>query len=78
MLGQQDVGHRVVVRRIVGIRGGRPVYSDALGELVALTDTDLTVSTADGPLRVPLAEVHRAKRVPPARRSGPQTTTGDR
>ncbi|HEX5598153.1 MAG TPA: GNAT family N-acetyltransferase [Micromonosporaceae bacterium] len=65
MLGQQDVGHRVVVRRIVGIRGDRPLFSDALGELVDLTETYLTVNTAKGPLRVPLAEVHRAKRVPP-------------
>jgi GNAT superfamily N-acetyltransferase len=62
------VGHRVVVRRIIGIRGERPLFSDALGELVALTETDLTLATTAGPLRVPLTEVHRAKRVPPARR----------
>ncbi|TDC38012.1 GNAT family N-acetyltransferase [Micromonospora sp. 15K316] len=68
MLGQQDVGHRIVVRRIVGIREGRPLFSDALGELVELDETHLTLSTAQGPLRVPRDEVHRAKRVPPARR----------
>lgn len=68
MLRRQDVGHRVVVRRIVGLRENRPVFSDALGELVELTETDLTLATPKGALRVPLTEVHRAKRVPPARR----------
>ncbi|MEU5782875.1 GNAT family N-acetyltransferase [Micromonospora lupini] len=68
MLRQQDVGHRIVVRRIVGIREGRPLFSDALGELVELSETHLTLATAQGPLRVPMAQVHRAKRVPPTRR----------
>ncbi|MEU2663192.1 GNAT family N-acetyltransferase [Micromonospora sp. DT46] len=68
MLRQQDVGHRIVVRRIVGIREGRPLFSDALGELVELSETHLTLATAQGRLRIPVAEVHRAKRVPPARR----------
>ncbi|MEV6816213.1 GNAT family N-acetyltransferase [Micromonospora sp. NPDC051296] len=68
MLREQDVGHRIVVRRVVGNRGGRPVYSDALGELVELTETHLTLATRQGRLRVPMAEVHRAKRVPAARR----------
>ncbi|MFG1798734.1 GNAT family N-acetyltransferase [Micromonospora carbonacea] len=68
MLRQQDVGHRIVVRRIVGIREGRPLFSDALGELVELTETHVTLTTDQGRLRVPVAEVHRAKRVPPARR----------
>jgi GNAT superfamily N-acetyltransferase len=58
----------VVVRRIVGVSQDRPLYTDALGELVDLTETDLTIATAKGTLRVPLREVHRAKRVPPARR----------
>ncbi|MET8264344.1 GNAT family N-acetyltransferase [Micromonospora arida] len=68
MLRQQDVGHRIVVRRIVGIREGRPLFSDALGELVELSETHLTLATAQGSLRVPVAQVHRAKRVPPTRR----------
>ena len=68
MLRRQDVGHRVVVRRIVGVSADRPLFSDALGELVDLTETELTIATAQGTLRVPLREVHRAKRVPPARR----------
>ncbi|GGN55499.1 N-acetyltransferase [Actinoplanes lobatus] len=58
----------MVVRRIVGVTGDRTLFTDALGELVDLTETDLTLATAKGTLRVPLREVHRAKRVPPARR----------
>ena len=68
MLRRQDVGHRVVVRRIVGDSKDRPLFTDALGELVDLTETDLTIATDKGTLRVPLREVHRAKRVPAARR----------
>jgi GNAT superfamily N-acetyltransferase len=62
------VGHRIVVRRIVGIREGRPLFSDALGELVELSETHITLSTDRGRVRVPVDEVHRARRVPPARR----------
>jgi GNAT superfamily N-acetyltransferase len=58
----------VVVRRIVGVSHERTTYSDALGELVDLTETDLTIATDKGMLRVPLRDVHRAKRVPAARR----------
>jgi GNAT superfamily N-acetyltransferase len=58
----------VVVRRIVGVTQDRTLYTDALGELVDLTETDLTIATGTGTVRVPLREVHRAKRVPPARR----------
>jgi GNAT superfamily N-acetyltransferase len=58
----------VVVRRIVGVSQDRPLFTDALGELVDLTETDLTLATAKGTVRVPLREVHRAKRVPAARR----------
>ncbi|MBL7254920.1 GNAT family N-acetyltransferase [Paractinoplanes lichenicola] len=68
MLRRQDVGHRVVVRRIVGVSQNRTLYTDALGELVDLTETDLTIATEKGTVRVPLREVHRAKRVPAARR----------
>jgi len=68
VLRRQDVGHRVVVRRIVGVRAGRTLFSDALGELVALTETELTLATSNGTVRVPLREIHRAKRVPPTRR----------
>ncbi|MFG1897057.1 GNAT family N-acetyltransferase [Micromonospora zamorensis] len=33
-----------------------------------LSETHLTLATAHGPLRVPVTQVHRAKRVPPTRR----------
>jgi GNAT superfamily N-acetyltransferase len=68
VLRRQDVGHRVVVRRIVRFHDDRPLYTDALGELVDLTETELTLNTAKGTVRVPLKDVHRAKRVPAARR----------
>jgi hypothetical protein len=58
----------VVVRRIVGVSQDRPLFTDALGELVELTETHLTIATAKGTIRVPLREVHRAKRVPAAGR----------
>ena len=67
MLGPQDVGQRVVVRRRAGQRDGRPVYSDALGELIDLDTTGLTVRTTKGPLRVPHGDVVAAKRIPPPR-----------
>ena len=59
MLAMADLGSRVVVRRRVG-----RYFTDLLGELSELTDTHLTIVTLSGPVRVPLDEVHRAKRVP--------------
>jgi GNAT superfamily N-acetyltransferase len=69
MLGPRDVGERVVVRRIVGVRGERPLYSDALGQLVAFTATELVLDTDRGRLVVPLSDVTHAKRVPARRRA---------
>lgn len=71
MLGPQHVGSRVVVRRIVGLRDDRPVYSDILGHLVEATETHLTVRARTGAIRVPTAEIHRAKQVPDRRRLTP-------
>jgi N-acetylglutamate synthase len=70
VLGLGDVGHRVVVRRIIGVRDNRPIFSDALGQLVAIDDSQLTVQTAGGAVHVPLTQVVRAKRVPAQRRPG--------
>jgi N-acetylglutamate synthase len=70
VLRRQDVGHRVVVRRIVGSSGDRQLYADALGELVDIDESRLTLATDRGTLVVPVSEVHRAKRVPPRRRPG--------
>lgn len=69
MLGPADIGHRVVVRRIIGGGADRPRFTDLLGELTALTPTELTIATRRGTFVVPLPEVHRAKRVPPRRRA---------
>lgn len=71
MLGPQHVGSRVVVRRIVGQRGDRPVYSDILGHLVDFSETHLTIRARTGAVRVPTAEIHRAKPVPDRRRLTP-------
>lgn len=65
MLGPSDLGQRVVIRRRIGHRGGRPLFTDALGELSAITDTDLTVVTRTGPVTITRADVVAAKRVPP-------------
>jgi N-acetylglutamate synthase len=65
VLGPRDVGHRVVVRRIVGLRGDRTLFSDALGELIAYDSTGLTVATRHGAIRIPHESVTAAKRVPP-------------
>jgi GNAT superfamily N-acetyltransferase len=67
VLDRRDVGHRVVVRRRAGVRDGRPVYSDALGDLIARDDSGLTVLTRNGPLRVPHGDVVAGKRIPPPR-----------
>ncbi len=67
VLGPGDVGQRVVVRRRAGQRDGRPVYSDALGDLIAVDAAGLTVRTRKGPLRVPHGDVVAAKRIPPPR-----------
>lgn len=67
MLDADDVGHRVVIRRIVRVRGDRPVYSDALGQLTDVSETHLTVRTADGPVTIPRDAITAAKRVPDRR-----------
>ena len=65
MLNAHDVGHRVVVRRLAGERDGRPRYTDILGELREWGDV-LVIETADGnSVAIPLAQVARAKRIPP-------------
>mgnify|MGYP001257866394 CR=1 FL=1 len=67
MLSEEDLGHRVVVRRVAGRRGDRPLFTDVLGELTAVTPTELTVATDAGPVRVPRAAVVAGKRIPPRR-----------
>ncbi|MFG2037360.1 GNAT family N-acetyltransferase [Dactylosporangium sp. NPDC048998] len=71
MLGPQHVGQRVVVRRFVGMRDERPVFSDILGHLLEATETHLTIRARSGAIRVPINEIARAKPVPPRRRFTP-------
>jgi hypothetical protein len=65
MLGPDDVGHRVVVRRVVGVRDGRPLMTDVLGVLTSFTGTELTIDTDAGRLTVTRATVVAGKRIPP-------------
>lgn len=67
LLSQQDVGHRVVVRRTAGRRGDRPLFTDVLGELTSVTATELTVATDSGPVTIARAAVVAGKRIPPRR-----------
>jgi len=80
MLGPQDVGYRVVVRHVVGVRDGRPLLTDVLGELSAWTGTEATVQSRKGPVAVPIATIVAGKRIPPRRPPGaaePQADAGD-
>jgi GNAT superfamily N-acetyltransferase len=70
MLSSDDIGHRVVVRRVVGERAGRPLFADVLGELVRLDGAELAVRPdrdPGTPVVIPLPTVVAAKRVPPRR-----------
>jgi N-acetylglutamate synthase len=59
------LGRRVVLRRRAGIRDGRVVYADVLGELTAVGADALLVRRADGSVvNVPAQDVHRLKAVP--------------
>jgi hypothetical protein len=64
MLGPQDVGFRVVVRHFVGLRDGRPLFTDVLGELLRFTDAELTIAAKTGPVSIPLRAVIAGKRIP--------------
>src|SRR5439155_19916610 len=68
VLGTEDLGYRVVVRRIIGIRDNRPIYGDLLGELVDVSETQITVRTRAGAVTVDRTAVTAAKRVPDRRR----------
>jgi hypothetical protein len=55
----------VVIRYAAGERDGRPLFTDALGDLVDLGDRELTVRTRAGLVTVPVEKVVAGKRVPP-------------
>jgi N-acetylglutamate synthase len=67
VLGPEDLGYRVVVRRILGIRDNRPIYGDLLGELVDVSGTHVTVRSAEGTVTVERRAIAAAKRVPDRR-----------
>ena len=54
MLRQQDVGHRIVVRRIVGIREGRPALLRRPRRAGRAERDPSHLATAQGRLRVPV------------------------
>ncbi|MCX6465605.1 MAG: GNAT family N-acetyltransferase [Pseudonocardiales bacterium] len=58
-------GHRAAVRFRVGERAGRPLLTDAVGE-VAFDGADLVVTTRKGPVRIAPGDVVAARAVPPA------------
>jgi N-acetylglutamate synthase len=60
------VGARVSLRHRIGQREGRPLYSDAVGELSAAGADAVVVQTRRGPVRVERAAVVAVRAVPPA------------
>jgi ribosomal protein S18 acetylase RimI-like enzyme len=60
------LGVRVSLRYRIGQRDGRPLYSDAVGELSAAGAGALLVQTRRGPVRVERAAVVAVRAVPPA------------
>jgi len=69
MLGPEDVGQRVVIRRILRDRTGPTggaAFGDILGVLEQWDAEHVVIRPSDGdPVRVPFSDVHRAKRIPP-------------
>ena len=62
------IGLRVVLRRRAGVRDGRVVYSDVLGQLVGVAGGVLSVRRDDGStVTVAAEDVHRLRAVPPGR-----------
>ncbi len=66
VLRASDVGHRVVVRRYVGIgRHGRPIFTDLLGDLLSIDSERLVIRADDGAEHaVPVDDVAAAKPIP--------------
>jgi GNAT superfamily N-acetyltransferase len=64
VLGPDDVGHRVVVRHLAD----ESAFSDVLGVLVAITESEITIRTRKQEVRVPRDRITHAKRIPDTRR----------
>lgn len=78
-LDDLSIGDRVVLRFRLApqeILDGGPTTSDALGEVLAVTDAIIRIETRKGATDVLRSEVTHAKRVPPppARRERRQPT----
>lgn len=63
---EELVGARVSLRHRIGERDGRPLLTDAVGELHAEGGRAVVVSTRRGPVRVERAAVVAVRAVPPA------------
>jgi ribosomal protein S18 acetylase RimI-like enzyme len=62
VMGQHLLGRRVSVRRRMGQRDGRPLYSDVVGVVTALDRDGLAIRRSRGEeVRVPAADVHRLR-----------------
>lgn len=59
------IGRRVALRHVVGERDGRPLHTDAVGDLSVDGDA-LVVSTRSGPVRVAPSAVTAVRAIPPA------------
>ncbi|HVL86117.1 MAG TPA: hypothetical protein VM367_17775, partial [Pseudonocardia sp.] len=60
------LGRRVALRYRIGERAGRPLYSDAVGELEGSGPNAVVVRTRRGPVTVDRAAVAAVRAVPPA------------
>ena len=73
MLTHQDVGHRITIRRSIESLDGRQRYSDLVGRLVEMTETEIVVSSDRGVVRIPHTAINAARRMPDQR---PLSATG--
>jgi ribosomal protein S18 acetylase RimI-like enzyme len=63
---EELLGARVALRHRIGEREGRPLFTDAVGELAADGPGAVVVQTRRGPVRVERSEVIAVRAVPPA------------
>ncbi|TQM38705.1 acetyltransferase (GNAT) family protein [Pseudonocardia cypriaca] len=63
---EELVGARVALRHRIGDRDGRPLFTDAVGELSAEGSGAVVVHTRRGPVRVERSAVVAVRAVPPA------------
>ncbi len=63
---EELIGARVALRHRIGERAGRPLLTDAVGELAAAGAGAVIVQTRGGPVRVERSSVVAVRAVPPA------------